>query len=115
VLTIISAGELQGLLTAMRVGYRSVCLLGNPAVEDSIRRELERQFPADHFPVNIDVVGTQHNTSAMVRVTNLDCGINVSERAIPQSFRPDTLSAVIETVKTVIAELREAGKLPPSR
>jgi hypothetical protein len=81
-------------------------------VEDTIRRELDRQFPTDQFPVTIDVVGGQRNAYATVRVTNFDHGINVSEKAIPEEFGFDTLTAVIETTKRMIAELQESGKFP---
>jgi hypothetical protein len=91
--------------------YRSSCLLGNPAVEDLIRRELDRQFPEDQFPVDIAVLGGQKNAYATVRVSNFDCGINVSETANPEDFGLDTLAAVIETAKHMIRELEESGKL----
>ena len=85
--------ERSGFSTARRLRYRSACLLGNPVVEDTIRRELDRQFPADRFPVNIDVVGSQNNTHVVVRVTNFDHAINVSENAVPEDFGFDILSA----------------------
>jgi hypothetical protein len=96
----------------MRYWYRSACLVGNPATEDSIRRELDRQFPPDRVPVNIAVTGNRANTYATVRVTNFDHGINISEKAVPEDYALDTLAAVIETIKHVIGELRESGKFP---
>jgi hypothetical protein len=94
----------------MRQWYRTACLLGNPAVEDSIRREVERQFPSDRYPVNIDVIGNHGNSYASVRVTNFDQGINVSENAIPEEA--GLLTAVIEAARHIIEELGGSGKFP---
>ena len=91
--------------------YRSACLLGNPAVEDSIRRELDRRFPSSTYPVNIDVLGRHDRAYATVRITNYNHGINVSEEAHPEDFELDTLAAVIDTTNHVIAELEHSGKL----
>ena len=95
----------------MRCWYRSACLLGNTLVEDSIRRELDRRFPTDQYPVDIDVIGSQDNAFPTIRVTNFNCAINVSKKANPEDFGFDTLAAVIETAKHMIRELEEAGKL----
>lgn len=96
----------------MRIGYRSVDLLGNPTLEDSLRRELERQFPPDQFLMDIAIVGSPCTTYAMVRITNFTQGINLTGKAIPEEFGCDTVTAVIETVKRLVAELRESGLLP---
>jgi hypothetical protein len=96
----------------MRDWSRSACLFGSPALEDSIRRELDRQFPPDRFHVNIEVVGGQNNAFATVWVSNLDHGINVSEKANPEVFGLDTLAAVIQATKNLMAELEQSGRFP---
>src|SRR5258707_3944855 len=95
----------------MRLWHRSACLLGNPVVENSIRREMERQFPSAQYPFNIDVVGSQSNTVVTVRFTNFDRAINEMKNALPEDFGLDIRTAVIETAKRVIAELGESGRL----
>jgi len=79
-------------------------------VDDSIRRELDRRFPTDQYPVDIDVIGSQ-NAFPTIRVTNFDSAINVSKKANLEDFGFDTLAAVIETAKHMIRELEEAGTL----
>ena len=97
----------------MRPWYRRASLLGNPQVEDSIRRELERRYPTKAFLFNIDVTGRPENPYlATVRVSNFDYGINVSETAKPEEFGCDTLAAVIGTANRLIADLEQSGKLP---
>src|SRR5262249_38166244 len=96
----------------MRHWHRSVGLLGDPAVEDAIRRELNRLFPPDRVPVDISVIGGEANAFVTVRVTNFDHGINVTEKARPQEYGHDTLAAVIGTANRVIAELEHSGTFP---
>jgi hypothetical protein len=72
---------------------------------------LDRRFPANRYPVNIDVMGQHYGCYATVRITNYNHGINVSEDAHPEDFELDTLAAVIDTTYHVIAELEQSGKL----
>jgi hypothetical protein len=88
----------------MRKWNRSADQLGDKALEVSIQQELERRFPSEKFPVNIDVVGT------VVQITNFETGIEVFAKAVPGVGR-GTYQAVIETAERAISEVIESGKL----
>jgi hypothetical protein len=90
---------------------RSASLLGNKALESSIPLELTRRFPPERVPVNIDVVGTQENSWAMIQVTDF-AGIEVFEKAIPEDFNFDKRTAILATTDRVISRLVASGQLP---
>jgi hypothetical protein len=88
--------------------------LGDKTVEDAIQKELVRRFPPSDFPVNIDAVGGQHQTYAVVQVTNFDLGIEEKARAIPEDFigAGGMRAAVLASAETVMTELQRTGRLP---
>src|SRR5437868_3415229 len=94
--------------------YRSVSQLGNKNFEDSIQAELVRRFPTDRFPVSTGVVGLANATHAVVNITRLEDGINVSEKAIPEEFGFGMDAAVIGTVERILEALKETGRLSVS-
>jgi hypothetical protein len=93
---------------------RSAALLGDKTLEVTVQRELVRRFPPNDFPVNIDVVGGQHQTYAVVHVTNFDAGIEAKARAIPEDFigAGGMLVAALAAAQSMIAELQSTGRLP---
>jgi hypothetical protein len=93
---------------------RSASLLGNPNLEHSIQQELTRRFPVTGVPVNINVVGDQGNTWAMVQINDFDTGIDEKVKAVPEDFlgRGGLMAAVLTTAQNMIAELQKTGRLP---
>ena len=47
---------------------RNVSLLASRAVEEALQQELTVRFPAERFPVDLDVVGSPSGGSALVTV-----------------------------------------------
>ncbi len=96
---------------------RSVSLLGNKELEETIQQELIRRFPPSDFPVNIDVVGGQHQTYAVVQINNVTAGIDEMANAIPEDFigSGGMLAAVVTAAEQVIADLQHRGRVgtPP--
>ncbi len=87
---------------------RSASLLGYKALESSIQLELTQRYPPEQFPVNIDVVGTQRCSWAMVQVTN-SAGVEVFEKAFPEDFNFDKRTAILATTDRVISSLVKSG------
>jgi len=63
--------------------------------------------------VNIDAVGSQQNTYAVVQINNFELGINEIAKAIPEEFigAGGTLAAVLTTAERVLTELLKTGRL----
>lgn len=93
---------------------RSAALLGDKLLEDDIQRELVRRFPPNEFPVNIDVVGGQQQTYAVVQITNYDAGIETRAKAIPEDFMGvgGMRAAVVAATEGLIQELQQHGRIP---
>jgi hypothetical protein len=97
----------------LRHWNRSASLLGDRNLQDTIQQALIRRFPANSYPLNIDVSGGQSQTYATVRLTNFDVGIDESEKAIPENFLDSggMFSAVFDAVERLIGALEKSGRL----
>jgi hypothetical protein len=98
----------------LRHWNRSASLLGDKKVEQAIQQELIRRFPPSDFPVNIDIVGGQYQTYAMVQITNFDAGIEEMVKAIPEDFigTVGKMEAVLAATEKAITELQAQGRIP---
>lgn len=98
----------------LRHWNRSAALLGDKTLEDNVQRELGNRFPPNVFPVNIDVVGGQDQTYAVVQVTNFDAGIEEKAKVIPEDFigAGGMQAAVLAATQNIIAELQRTGRIP---
>jgi hypothetical protein len=92
---------------------RSAALLGDRTLEGDIQRVLVRRYPPNDFPVNIDVVGGQNQTYAMVQVTNFDAGIEEKAKAIPEDFigAGGMRAAVLAAAEKLVTELQRTGRV----
>jgi hypothetical protein len=97
-----------------RIWSRSASPLGSKTLEEEIRQTLVSHFPMDEFPVNIDAVGGQQNTYAVVQINNFDAGIDETAKAIPEDFigAGGMLAAVLTTAERFLTDLRNTGRLP---
>jgi len=97
----------------LRHWNRSASLLGEKLGE-GIQQDLIRRFPPNDYPVNIDVNGGQAQTYALVRVTNVNAGIDEMVKAIPEDFVDSggLRAAVLDATGRVIEELQRKGRLP---
>ncbi len=73
------------------------------ALEKAIQERLERDYPAERYPVEISVAYT------WVHVTDY-AGIDEKE-TVPEGVGLDRLTSVLETVKRIVGKLRQSGKL----
>jgi hypothetical protein len=98
----------------LRHWNRSASLLGNKKIEEAIQQELNWRFPPSEFPVNIDVVGGQSHTYAVVQITNFDAGIEENVKAIPEDFigSGGMKAAVLGVTENAITDLQTKGRIP---
>lgn len=98
----------------LRHWNRSASLLGDRKLEEEIQQELIRRFPPSDFPVNIDVVGAQDVTYAVVKVTNFTAGIEEDAKAIPEDFlgAGEMKAAVVTAAECLISDLQKRQRLP---
>ena len=98
----------------LRHWNRSASLLGNKKLEEAIQQELIRRFPPSDFPVNIDVVGGQAISYAVVQINNFDAGIDEKAKAIPEDFigSGEMRAAAIDAAQRIISQLQSTGRIP---
>ena len=98
----------------LRHWNRSAALLGDRTLEDAIQGELVRRFPPNEFPVNIDVVGGQNQTYAVVQITNFDAGVEEKAHAIPEDFIGigGMRAAVMTATEKLLTQLQRQGRIP---
>jgi len=98
----------------LRHWNRSASLPGDRKLEEAIQQELIRRFPPSNFPVNIDIVGGQGNTNAVVQINNFAAGIAETVKVTPEDFIASggMLAAALAATENVISELQRAGRIP---
>lgn len=98
----------------LRHWNRSASLLGSRQLEEAIQQELARRFPPSDFPVNIDLVGGQLHTYAVVQITNFEAGIEENAKAIPEDFigAGGMLAAALSATQSILRKLQESERIP---
>lgn len=92
---------------------RSASFLGTQ-IDKLVQTGLVSHFPESEFPVNIDVLGIQNQTYALVHISNSAAGISERARAFPEDFvsTGGTVAAVLTTVERMLTDLENTGRLP---
>jgi len=74
---------------------------------DRVSQALEKQYPPNDFPINIDVCGDMGTTSVTIHVWNQDSRLNLWGTAHPEDFTlnhqdGETFTAVMSKVSEMV-------------